>query len=186
MALRRPGWVQRTFDLDILDCQPRTVPFLATDLMHRARIHEAIREHHDRGLGLHVSHKLVHSRFAGRRVKIPDQAGLSREFRAGRRHAEGHRLTTTLKGRCRNPKPIIAPLGWIELSRPDTVPFRRAKAHHLAVLEKAIHVFGRSPNWPTVFDAVALLGKPRRLGTVSDRGVQSLLGRLEVFLHQER
>ena len=171
VALGRPDGIEGAFHFDVLKGQSRTVPLLGTNFVDRGRIHQAIRQHHDRGVRLHVplDHELA--RRIGRGVVVAHEAAFPGQLRPRRGDAERHRLSLTLERRRRESPSVFPALVGPELRRPRPAPFRRAKANDLAVLQEPIDVFVAPSDRMTILDAPAVLRRRWRLGAIGDRHV---------------
>ena len=122
MAFRRPGVVQRAFDLDPVDAQPRSLIIVGTDFRDGLRVRQPIRRDADVIASLEVIDELRHSWLVGGGIEVADEMVLRPHQHRSRINAKRYRLAVTLMAEGRDADAIPTSIRRIELSHRDRVP----------------------------------------------------------------
>src|SRR5262249_1865382 len=97
MTLRRPGFVQRPFHIDVLHRQPWPVPLVRPNLVDGVGPGQPVGKYRNARSRLEVPDKLEDCRLVGRGVEVADQPVFPAQLTI--RHPEGDRLVRALKAR---------------------------------------------------------------------------------------
>ena len=122
MAFRWPRLVQRSFNLDPLNPQARSVVFFGTHFRHRLRASQSIRRDANVIASLKVVDEFRDCRLVGSSIEVTDEMILGPHQHRPGVDAIGHRFPGALKAKRRDADAIAPAIRRIELPDRDRVP----------------------------------------------------------------